>query len=109
MTIKDITIEKLIRDLEQNAWNGKLPQKAYIFNNNNIIELHGYTYEPVHEMFSTTHSVRINGDIIFKENMQCGYKTVQKEIEHIKDCLGEQEISIQYNKLEYEEQEEMEV
>lgn len=33
---------------------------------------------------------------------------MKKEIEHIKNCLGEQEISIHYNQPNYEEQDEME-
>lgn len=108
MTIKDINLERLVKELEENAWNNKLPQKAYIFNKSNIVEIHGYTYEPVHEMFATTHSITINGKILYKEDMQSGYKTMKKEIELIKDCLGEQEISIHYNQPNYEEQDEME-
>lgn len=96
MIIKDINLEKLITELENNAWNGKEPQQAFLFNQNNVIEIYAYTYEPCYEMFSTTHSIKINGKELIVNNCREGIETLLQEIKHINEYLKEQEFSISY-------------
>jgi len=110
MKVREIDIKNLIDDLEENAYYGRDKTSAYIFNNNNIIEIKGYIYEPSYESFSATHSIKFNDEILFardsknvepyhnEEYVYGKFKTTEQAIKYIKESLGETEISMQYDK-----------
>lgn len=110
MKIGEIDVKKIIRELEENAFFGKGNKTMYIFDNNNIVEIRGYIYEPSYESFSATHSIKMNEDILFAQDAKSvapyqnekyvygKFKNTEQAIKYIEECFGEQDITMQYDK-----------
>lgn len=108
--IENIDIKELISKLENNAWNGTVKNIAYIVSGNDIVTLCGYVYEPSYEYFSATHSISINGTVLFAEdsrNIEAYhnesytygvFENSEEAIQYLKKYLKDKEVTLQYEK-----------
>ena len=51
-----------------NAWYGKSPSTLHFKNNQHVIKITGYTYEPHYESFSATVGISLDEEKLFYEN-----------------------------------------
>lgn len=110
LTIEDINIERILKELESNAWYGNGKTVTYIISGEDIIELYGYVYEPSYEFFSTAHSIVMNGKTLFAENsmnvepyhndsyISGSFKNTEEVLKYLKEYLKNKELIIQYDK-----------
>ncbi len=64
----ELDIGEMLSQLETNAWNSDGETTVYLVTKNDVVTLHGYTYEPSYEYFSTTHSIKMNNELLFSED-----------------------------------------
>ena len=107
----EVNITELLKELESNAWYGG-NTTAYLVTNSDIITLHGYTYEPSYESFSTTHSIQFNDEILFSEDSQNvgayhnetyttgRFKTSEEAVNFLEEYLKDKNVTLQYDKPE---------
>lgn len=115
MKIADIDFKKLVRDLEDSAFYGGGKSKRYIMSGKDIVKLEGYIYEPGYESFSATHSITLNGEMLFgKDSKNVGpyhneeytfgkFNSDKETIEYLKQYFGDKEINIQYDEHKLQE------
>lgn len=117
--IKDIDIEKLLEELEANAWYNKgIRSTAYLICGKDVVKLHGYTYEPYYELFSTTHTITLNGERLFKEGddtklyeryhkprIYKDFKNTEEIISFLQNHFKDKEIILRYDEPNIQNQE----
>ena len=117
--IKDINIEKLLEELEANAWYNKgIKSTAYLKCEEDVVKLHGYMYEPCYELFSTTHTITLNGEVLFKEGddtelyeryhkprIYKDFKNTEAIINFLQDRFKDKEVIFQYDDPNIQNQE----
>lgn len=108
MKIVDIDFKKMFRDLEYRAFNYGGTSKRYIMSGKDFVKLEGYIYEPSYESFSATHSIALNGEMLFgKDAKNVGpyhneeytfgkFNSDKETIEYLRQYFGDKEINIQY-------------
>lgn len=109
MKIIDIDFKKLFSNLEESAFNYGGTSKRYIMSGKDVVKLEGYIYEPGYNSFSATHSISLNGEMLFgKDAKSVGayhnevytfgkFNSDKETIEYLEQYFGDKEIIIKYN------------
>ena len=105
----ELDIGEMLSQLETNAWNSDGETTAYLVTKNDVVTLHGYTYEPSYEYFSTTHSIKMNNELLFSEDSRNvgayhneaytkgEFKTSEEAINYLEEYLRDKEVTLQYD------------
>ena len=105
----ELDIGEMLSQLETNAWNSDGETTAYLVTKNDVVTLHGYTYEPSYEYFSTTHSIEFNNEWLFYKNSRNlgayhneaytkgEFKTSEEAINYLEEYLRDKEVTLQYD------------
>lgn len=104
-----INIRELLKKLEENAWYGNGETTAYLVTKNDVVTLHGYTYEPSYEYFSTAHSIQINNELLFSEDSHNvgayhneayttgKFETSDEAVSYLEQYLQDKDVTLQYD------------
>lgn len=105
----ECNIRKLLKKLEENAWYGNGETTAYLVTKNDVVTLHGYTYEPSYEDFSTAHSIKLNNELLYSEDSHNvgayhneayttgKFKTSDGAISYLENYLQDKDVTLQYD------------
>ena len=115
MKIIDIDFKEMLNDLEFYAGRNGGSSKKFIISGKDVVKLEGYIYEPGYESFSVTHSIALNGEMLFgKDSKNVGpyhneeytfgkFNSDKETIEYLKQYFGDKEINIQYDEHKLQE------
>lgn len=105
----ECNIRELLKKLEENAWYGNGKTTAYLVTKNDVVTLHGYTYEPSYEDFSTAHSIKINNELLFSEDSHNvgayhneayttgKFETSDEAVSYLEQYLQNKDVTLQYD------------
>ena len=118
MKITDIDLKARIEGLQRDAFEGRGSNKIFIVEKNHVACIEGFIYEPSYESFSASHSITLDGILLFKKDAKnvAAYrnevytigecKSSEEAIEKLKEVFGDNEVKLVRSDIELENEQE---
>lgn len=109
---KELDFKRIMKELGQSALTSSYKRDKYLVVGDDVIDLHGYVYEPTYECFEPTCSISLNDTVLYglvdrntsayhNEIYSIGkFENLDKALDFLYNYIGNREVTIQMEKPE---------